>query len=415
MNMDRSVHEERKRWILVIAFALAAFSVAVAEPSEVELRQQVVEYSKTLMGIPYVYGASAPPAFDCSGFVNYVYKKAIASVIPRNSKAIFAAGVPVERSIWKAGDVIVFDTVGGAPSHVAIYLGDETFIHAASDGPKTGVIVSTLKDRYFGPRIIGARSFIERDTALAVPVAQKPPAAPVAVAPPPAKAAPVAVQPPKPAPTVAPPAIEQKPPVASKAPIAIATPPSVIAQTPPAKPAPTQVAPTSQSADKPVSAPTAPAAQPAPPPASAKPSAQPVPATPPVKATVVTTKRFLPQPPAIIVREEPQLILIGFDILPEPSEVVDKIPAAIGTRISFAITNKSDSDGIFIIYFYKADIDPKKNVILREDRAPIVKGGFREIEPYLFQEPGLYRLIVKTSGNDKMVDRSFRVIDPTKL
>jgi hypothetical protein len=68
--------------------------------------------------------------------------------------------VPVAASAAKAGDVFVFDTVGGSPSHVAIYLGDGTVIHAVSEGPQTGVIVSPMTDRYWAPRLIAARTFM---------------------------------------------------------------------------------------------------------------------------------------------------------------------------------------------------------------------------------------------------------------
>jgi probable lipoprotein NlpC len=59
------------------------------------------------------------------------------------------------------GDIIVFAArKGGAVDHVAILLDEGSIIHAVSQGPKTGVIISSLQDRYFGPRILGAKTFI---------------------------------------------------------------------------------------------------------------------------------------------------------------------------------------------------------------------------------------------------------------
>lgn len=107
-----------------------------------------------------MYGAESPAAFDCSGFVRYVYRQAAGIVLPRSSRGIYAAGSPVDPRKALPGDVLVYDTVGGSPSHVAIYLGEGSVIHAVSQGPRTGVIVSPPSDSYFPPRLIGVRSFL---------------------------------------------------------------------------------------------------------------------------------------------------------------------------------------------------------------------------------------------------------------
>ncbi|HOX33384.1 MAG TPA: C40 family peptidase [Spirochaetales bacterium] len=177
------------------ALILASASALSAQGGEL-LRQRISETARKYLGVPYVYGAESPSAFDCSGFVRYVYKSAAGLELPRNSRQQWAAGMPIKPSEALPGDVIVFDTTGaGGPSHVAIYLGNDQLIHAVSEGPKTGVVVSGLSDRYFGPRIMGYRLFLE-------PVA----AAPAAAAP-----APAAPLPAKPAPQAAAPAAPQAP------------------------------------------------------------------------------------------------------------------------------------------------------------------------------------------------------------
>ncbi|MDR0389060.1 MAG: C40 family peptidase [Spirochaetaceae bacterium] len=122
------------------------------------LRQKIIDAAKEYVGVPYVYGAASPEGFDCSGFVGYVYNAAAGIALPRTSKNIWTSGQAVQNA--QPGDIIVFDTVGGAPSHVAILLDDETMIHAVSQGPRTGVIISPVQDRYFAPRVMGTRSFI---------------------------------------------------------------------------------------------------------------------------------------------------------------------------------------------------------------------------------------------------------------
>lgn len=146
------------RKLLVLLFAASA--ALFAQGADEALRKRIVETAQQYKGVPYVYGAESPSAFDCSGFVHYVYQKAADLSLPRNSREQWAAGSPVKMDAARAGDVLVFDTTGAGPSHVAIFLGDGKLIHAVSEGPVTGVIVSALTDRYFGPRLLGARLFL---------------------------------------------------------------------------------------------------------------------------------------------------------------------------------------------------------------------------------------------------------------
>lgn len=308
-----------------VAFALAAVAALWASPAESEARKAIVETAQSFKGVPYVYGAESPQAFDCSGFVQYVYAHAADIDIPRNSKGQWAAGTPIDKTAVKPGDIFVFDTVGGGgPSHVAIYLGGDSMIHAVSEGPRTGVLVSSIADRYFGPRMIGARYFI-------VPAF-------LSAASSPGKSEPA----PRPAAT--------PPPVAS------------------AK-SPTQAAPA----------------------APAKPAAA-------------------PQPAQVPAESEPVVSQVGFVVKSAPEVFTDKIPAATGTAIAFTVTNGTGRDGIFHIFFYKASVDFSKIAILREDRQEIPAGGSVEIPPYLFTEPGIYRLNVKTADNTQLMQRTWKVL-----
>lgn len=131
-----------------------------AQGDEAKLRGKILETAAKYRGVPYMYGAQSPSAFDCSGFVRQVYREATGKTLPRSSRDIFAAGTPVDIQDARPGDVFIYDTVGGSPSHVALYLGDGAVIHAVSEGPRTGVIVSPASDPYFSPRLIAARSFL---------------------------------------------------------------------------------------------------------------------------------------------------------------------------------------------------------------------------------------------------------------
>ena len=194
----------REKIIPIALVSAVAVAFLWASPPEDEVRARIVKTAQTYLGVPYVYGAESPEAFDCSGFVQYVYSHAADLELPRNSKGMWAAGNPIEKSAVRPGDIFVFDTVGsGGPSHVAIFLGEDKMIHAISEGPKTGVVISPIADRYFAPRMIGARYFIVSPSAAPAPIAP--------LAPAPAPTAPPAPAPIAPAPV--PSALSSEPPV----------------------------------------------------------------------------------------------------------------------------------------------------------------------------------------------------------
>jgi len=96
--------------------------------SEVLRMIDVIEKAKALVGTPYVYGGSTTAGFDCSGFTQYVYRKAGMS-IPRVSYEQAKAGKSVPYSKMRPGDLVCFNS---PVSHVGIYLGNGMFIHAST-------------------------------------------------------------------------------------------------------------------------------------------------------------------------------------------------------------------------------------------------------------------------------------------
>lgn len=158
------------------------FSAVHGQSDDDVARKRILEVAFKYRGVPYVYGSESPRAFDCSGFVRYVYREAYGVELPRSARGFYSAGTSIDAKAAKPGDVYVYDTVGGAPSHVAIFVGDGTVIHAVSDGPRTGVIVSPLTDKYWAPRLIAARRFVVSASGAAVATASQsaPPAKPAA-------------------------------------------------------------------------------------------------------------------------------------------------------------------------------------------------------------------------------------------
>ncbi|GGG05225.1 hypothetical protein GCM10007304_19130 [Rhodococcoides trifolii] len=91
--------------------------------------QQAVDAAESKIGAPYVYGASGPNAFDCSGLVQWAYKQA-GLQIPRTSYEQASAGVSVSQANLQPGDVVSF--YGG--SHSGIYIGNGNVVHASTSG-----------------------------------------------------------------------------------------------------------------------------------------------------------------------------------------------------------------------------------------------------------------------------------------
>ncbi|MBP2240280.1 LysM repeat protein [Cytobacillus eiseniae] len=107
--------------------------------------------AKKYMGVPYKWGGSTPVAFDCSGYLNYVFNN-VGISIPRTVATIWDATKTV--SAPQVGDIVFFNTSSG-PSHAGIYLGNNQFIHS---GSSTGVTISDMNVSYWKSRYLGART-----------------------------------------------------------------------------------------------------------------------------------------------------------------------------------------------------------------------------------------------------------------
>lgn len=84
-------------------------------------------------GKPYVYGATGPNSFDCSGLTQFAYKKAGVS-LPRTSRDQFKVGRSVSRSALIPGDLLFYGDSAASIHHVAMYIGDGKIIHASTEG-----------------------------------------------------------------------------------------------------------------------------------------------------------------------------------------------------------------------------------------------------------------------------------------
>jgi hypothetical protein len=123
-----------------------------------DIEKLILQPALSLLGASYATGSMGPGSFDCSGFVNYLYKP-YRSDLPRVSRDIAKIGEAVSRKELKPGDLLFFAT-GSAPgrvTHVAIYLGQDSLIHAISNGPDRGVTITPLSARYWNSRYHSSR------------------------------------------------------------------------------------------------------------------------------------------------------------------------------------------------------------------------------------------------------------------
>jgi cell wall-associated NlpC family hydrolase len=123
------------KWTAFIAVALLAGCASTPPASNEEaVWDRAAVYAVKLIGTPYRFGGTTPATgFDCSGLVQFTYRQAGFSA-PRNTDEQRFASEPVGRDALRAGDLIFFDHEGKKNSHVGIYLGDGTFVHAPSTG-----------------------------------------------------------------------------------------------------------------------------------------------------------------------------------------------------------------------------------------------------------------------------------------
>lgn len=119
-----------------------------------ELRNEIVSFARTLTGIRYRYASASPKhGFDCSGFINYVFRK-FDIVVPRSSAAFARAGKEVRLENLLPGDLILF--TGTNPQirnigHIGMVVSEPgeplRFIHSSS-GKAYGVTETGLNEKY---------------------------------------------------------------------------------------------------------------------------------------------------------------------------------------------------------------------------------------------------------------------------
>lgn len=180
----------RWRWAALLALSLAAVAPARAAPdadatagpdpiasllaerslAREETRPGLIQTMRSrsadmviaafnFLGVPYRYGGNnASEGFDCSGFTRHLFATSLGLVLPRRSdEQAQAQGLVsvVEKDDLRPGDLVFFNTLKRAFSHVGIYIGEGRFIHSPRSG--AAVRVEDMRYAYWAQRYNGAR------------------------------------------------------------------------------------------------------------------------------------------------------------------------------------------------------------------------------------------------------------------
>ena len=120
-----------------------------AKYSRITMRENIADEAIKYKGTPYVYGGNNPSGFDCSGFVQYVYKKngyELPRTVSNMEKVLKKTKSPLK------GDIVIFEN----PKHTGIYMGNGMFIHASSS---RGVVIDNLNQSWYKKRLKGIYSY----------------------------------------------------------------------------------------------------------------------------------------------------------------------------------------------------------------------------------------------------------------
>lgn len=140
---------------------VSAVSATVLSAADQVLQSahDVTDHALELIGVRYRFGGETPEkGLDCSGLVKYVFEQVTGVTLPRSAREQAKIGENVDLDELQPGDLVFFNTRRFAFSHVGIYLGDNSFIHAPNR--RSSVKVASIDGKYWKQRFNGARRLL---------------------------------------------------------------------------------------------------------------------------------------------------------------------------------------------------------------------------------------------------------------
>lgn len=135
----------------VLSLVVAAGALSIATPSE-----SISRTARTYLGETYIYGDTGERGYDCSGFVQTVFRDN-GYALPRTSKEQGNSGKPVKAADLRPGDLLFFSYKPGSKyiTHVGIALDHNHMIHASRAHHR--VVISKLDTKYYRNRLVATR------------------------------------------------------------------------------------------------------------------------------------------------------------------------------------------------------------------------------------------------------------------
>ena len=130
---------------------------------------RILDSAEDHLGTRYVWGGSTPAGFDCSGFLQYVFR-GHGLHLPRTSRQMTQVGAPLARAhdAWEVGDLLFFASDGRTVDHVAMYAGDGRIIHSSDSGGGVRYDnLGTSRGSWFANHLVAARRVLDDSTLLA--------------------------------------------------------------------------------------------------------------------------------------------------------------------------------------------------------------------------------------------------------
>lgn len=124
---------------------------AVNSPEKIK---KLLAFARQYTGVPYRFGGTTPSGFDCSGYINFVFRNAAGMSLPRSADQQYGVGKSIAKNKLEPGDLVFFETYTSGVSHSGIYVGNNKFISATSS---RGVVEADMSGGYWSEHYIGAK------------------------------------------------------------------------------------------------------------------------------------------------------------------------------------------------------------------------------------------------------------------
>ncbi|OXS74722.1 C40 family peptidase [Domibacillus enclensis] len=148
---------------LAVILFLSMSPLASTKTEAASVGESIVEYGKKFMGVPYVFGGTTPNGFDCSGFIQYIFRNAADMSLPRTTGEQYNLGTPVAKSDLQVGDLVFYaNTYKKGISHVGVYAGNNQVLNATSS---KGIALVSMNDSYWGAHYAGSKRVLAAASA----------------------------------------------------------------------------------------------------------------------------------------------------------------------------------------------------------------------------------------------------------